>query len=621
MSERVDRNADGGSGSSGPDRAWWKEAVVYQIYPRSFNDSDGDGIGDIPGILEKVDHLDDLGVDVVWLCPVYESPNADNGYDIADYRAIADDFGEMADWEKLVDALHDRDIKLVMDLVVNHTSDEHAWFKRSKAEPESDYRDYYFWREGRPVVADADTNADDAFDSAGTDASGTGTDADGTDVGGLNELPPNNWESLFGGSAWTYDEATEEWYLHLFDEKQADLNWENPQVREEVFEVMEWWLDKGIDGFRMDVINLISKTEGLPDGEEGTWATGAEHFAGGPRLSEHLTELAERALADRDAMTVGEMVGVTVSHAREYIETGAVDMIFHFEHMSLDRGEQWWDVGEWSLVDLREVFSRWQEGLYPAGWNALYLGNHDQPRIVSRFGSEAYRGKSAKLLATFLCTLRGTPFIYQGDEIGMTNVPFESLDQYRDIATLTPIRAAIDEGVIGGFKEIRNQVRQRSRDNARTPMQWNSSTNAGFTDGEPWIGVNRNHEKINVDAAKDDPDSIYGYYKDVIALRKAEDVLVYGEYDPLYSDHEEIYAYTRTLETEGEDGTARTERALVVLNFSDGTPTFEVPDGIKDGLNGAELLIANYEVETGDEGDGAVDAFELRPLESRVYRL
>jgi oligo-1,6-glucosidase len=643
------------SDAAGPDRTWWKEAVVYQIYPRSFNDSNGDGIGDIPGIVGKVDYLEELGVDVVWLCPVYDSPNADNGYDIADYRAIMDEFGEMADWEELLEELHDRDMRLVMDLVVNHTSDEHAWFTRSRESTGSDYREYYYWREGRPAAGGnaGGTNEDEP---SGTEAEGengpngdgtsgteTNRDGEGSETPGpAGERPPNNWESLFGGSAWQYDERTEEWYLHLFDEKQADLNWENPDVRTEVFELMRWWLDKGIDGFRMDVINLVSKREGLPDGAEGSWARGAEHFVNGPKLEEYLSGMHERALAGYDAMTVGEMIGTSVGDARKYISTGAVDMVFHFEHMGLDHGDRWWDVGDWSLLELKEVFSRWQEGLYPEGWNALYLGNHDQPRVVSRFGDDAHREKSAKLLVTFLCTLRGTPFVYQGEEIGMTNVAFDSLSQYRDVATLTPIRTAIEEGIVEGFGEIRERVRKRSRDNARTPMQWNGTTNAGFTEGEPWIDLNSNYEEVNVEAARNDPDSVYHYYREVIALRKREDVLVYGEYDLLRPDHEAIYAYTRTLEpeprseSEDESGADRdrsegadAERALVVLNFSDGTPVFELPADVE--YEGTEPLIANYEgigangADEVDEADGAneagIDSFELRPWEARVYRL
>ena len=620
MTERSnrERRSGAGEGAHTPDRAWWKEAVAYQIYPRSFNDSDGDGIGDIPGIVEKIDYLDELGIDVVWLCPVYESPNADNGYDIADYRAIMDEFGDMADWERLVEELHDRDIKLVMDLVVNHTSDEHAWFVESRTSVDNDYREYYYWREGRSST-ESDVNGPEGDDS---------DDSDGPSD--PNERPPNDWESLFGGPAWSYDEHTDEWYLHLFDEKQPDLNWENPEVREEVFELMRWWLEKGIDGFRMDVIDLVSKPDGLPNGTEGVSPRGAERFMNGPRLEEHLIEMEARALSDYDAMTVGEMVGATVEDARRYIATGALDMVFHFEHMDLDRGERWWDVGDWSLTELKGVFSRWQEGLYPEGWNALYLGNHDQPRIVSRFGDDAHREKSAKLLATFLCTLRGTPFVYQGDEIGMTNAPFDSIEQYRDVATLNPIRTAIDEGIVEGFEEIKERARRRSRDNSRTPMQWNTTTNAGFSEGTPWIDVNPNYEEVNVEAARNDPDSIYQYYREAIALRKREDVLVYGEYDLLHSDHEAIYAYTRTLEsaTENEDGTGRdgtegegmgTERALIVLNFSDGTPTFELP--VDTEHEGTELLLANYEGGEADEKSQGIDSFELRPWEARAYRL
>jgi len=390
-------------------RAWWKEAVVYQIYPRSFNDSDGDGIGDLQGIIQKLDYLEELGIDVVWLNPVYRSPNADMGYDIADYYAIMNEFGTMADWEELLDELHARGIKLIMDLVVNHTSDEHSWFLRSRSSTENGYRDYYIWRPGE----------------------------DG---------PPNNWESVFGGSAWTYDEATDEYYLHLFDEKQPDLNWENPAVREDIYTMMRWWLDKGVDGFRMDVINLLSKAEGLPDGDPDNWPRGTEHVVDGPKIHEYLREMNREVLADRDVMTVGEMY-TTLDEALQYLEPGdqGLDMIFHFEHMYLDRGESLWNVVDWQLTDLKEVLTRWQTALYGDGWNALYLSNHDQPRQVSRFGNdEQYRVESAKLLATLLHTLRGTPYIYQGEELGMTNVRFDQLEDYRDVDVLWRSRA-VDE--------------------------------------------------------------------------------------------------------------------------------------------------------------------------------
>jgi oligo-1,6-glucosidase len=582
----ADRKENAGPSTHTPDRAWWKEAVVYQIYPRSFNDSDGDGIGDLEGIAERVEYLADLGVDVVWLCPVYESPNADNGYDIADYRAIMSEFGTMADWEALVEALHDRGIRLIMDLVVNHTSDEHEWFVRSAESTDNDFREYYYWREGRSAGGSGESDF------------------------GASKVPPNNWESQFGGPAWSFDTTTGEWYLHLFDEKQPDLKWEHPEVREEVFEVMRWWLERGIDGFRMDVINMISKPDGLPDGEADTGGT--DQYMNGPKLPAYLAEMDERALRGYDTLTVGEMPGVGVEQAREYLATGALDMIFQFDHVDIDQGEHWWERSEWSLSEFKAVFSRWQEGLYPDGWNALYLGNHDQPRIVSRFGSERYRQRSAKLLATFLCTLRGTPYIYQGEEIGMTNVSFDSLEQYRDVATLNPVRTAIEEGVVAGFEEIDAQVRQVSRDNARTPMQWDGTTHAGFTDGEPWISVNTNYETINVERARADPESVFSFYQDVIALRKREDVLVYGEYDLLLADDEQLYAYTRTLDAGNESESP--ERALVVLNFSDERVPFEPPERVE--YTEEELLLANCPI----EGDATL-AFEARPWEARVYRL
>ncbi|WP_256392055.1 alpha-glucosidase, partial [Natronoarchaeum rubrum] len=371
------------------DREWWKEAVVYQVYPRSFNDSDGDGNGDIPGIVEKVDYLDELGVDVVWLNPVYESPLADNGYDIADYQSIHPEFGTMDDWERLLEELHDRDMRLIMDLVVNHTSDEHEWFERSRTGNER-YADYYHWKEGEP---------DD-------------------------DVQPNNWNSFFGGSAWSYDDERGEYYLHLFDEKQPDLNWRNAAVREDVYEMMNWWLDRGIDGFRMDVINLISKTEGLPDGDPGDEVTGAGHFVDGPRLDEYVTELYERTLEGRDVMTVGEMIGgISADEAAEYVGEDGLSMIIHFEHVHVDVGPGGkWDVVDLDLAELKTVVTDWQETLAEEGWNCLYLSNHDQPRAVSRFGDDGeYRRESAKMLATFLFTLQGTPFVFQGQEIGMTN--------------------------------------------------------------------------------------------------------------------------------------------------------------------------------------------------------
>ena len=557
-------------------REWWKEAVVYQIYPRSFNDSDGDGVGDLRGIVEKIDYLDDLGVDVVWLTPVYDSPQVDNGYDIRDYRSIDDAYGTMSDWEALRDGLHDRGIRLIMDLVVNHTSDEHEWFQRSRR-GEGKYRDYYYWRDGSP------------------------------------EEPPNNWESFFGGSAWCYDEEREAWYLHLFDEKQPDLNWRNPDVREDVYEMMRWWLEKGIDGFRMDVINLISKPEGLPDGDEEGGVTGTEHFVTGPRAHEYVDEMNERVLSDYDLMTVGETLDVTVEDARQFVgENGSgLDMVFSFEHVSIDEGDEGpWDVAEWDLHDLKEVTTHWQEGLSgDDDWNSLYLSNHDQPRQVSRFGDDGeYRRESAKLLATYLHTLQGTPFVYQGEELGMTNTPFESVDEYRDEATIQKIRAAKETGRIAGYDQIKDAVMFWSRDNARTPMQWSDDEHAGFTEGGPWIKVNPNYESINVEAERGDEDSVLSYYRRLIDLRETHPVLVYGEYELLLEDDPDVFAYRRTLEDAPEE-------LLVVLNFFDREPSFTLPANVR--YDEAQLLLGNY----GSPRDADPDSFDLRPYEARVYLL
>ncbi|MEM4782454.1 MAG: alpha-glucosidase [Halalkalicoccus sp.] len=545
--------------TEGPERTWWKEAVVYQIYPKSFNDSDGDGVGDIPGIAEKVEYLDWLGVDVVWLNPVYASPMADNGYDIADYRAIHPAFGTMDDWEELLEKLHRRNIRLIMDLVVNHTSDEHEWFVRSKA-GDSEYEEYYFWREGSP------------------------------------DEPPNNWTSFFGGPAWSRDDERGAWYLHLFDEKQPDLNWEHPEVRADVFEMMNWWFEKGIDGFRMDVIDLVSKPEGLLDGDPKSEPVGEEHFVAGPQLEEYLEEMDGEVLSNYDAMTVGESVGANPESAHRLVGDGPLDMLIHFEHMSVDVGGSKWDRIDLDLPAFKSVFDRWQTALYREGWNCLYLENHDQPRSVSRFGDDAeYRVESAKLLGTLLCTLRGSPFIYQGQEIGMTNTSFTSASEVRDVWAENFL--AEHES----FEEARPALEACSRDNARTPMQWNSEKNAGFSDGEPWIGVDESYTEINVERARSDPDSVLHYYRELIEIRSGNDVLVYGEYEDLLPEHERLWAYTRTLDD---------DRALVLLNVSAERGRFEAGEGYE----GATLLLGNYP-------DPGVPGSALRPYEARVYEL
>jgi len=545
------------------DEEWWKEAVVYQVYPRSFNDTDGDGVGDLPGILDRIDYLDDLGVDVVWLSPVYESPNADNGYDISDYRAIMAEFGTMADWEAVLDGLHDRGMRLVMDLAVNHTSDEHEWFRRSR-DPDSTYHDWYHWVDGDP------------------------------------DEPPNNWTSGFGGSAWAYDDEVGKWYLHLFDGRQPDLNWRNPDVREAIFDMMNWWFERGIDGFRMDVINLISKPEGYPDGAPDEGWVGIEHFTEGPRIHEYLGEMDDRVLSGRDAFVVAECIGVDPGEADRYAEHG-LRMTINFDHVILDYDaeEGWWKVRDFPLTDLKEAIGRWQTEPDLA-WPAVYLGNHDQPRAVSRFGDDGeYREESAKLLATLLFTLEGTPYVFQGDEIGMTNYPWESLDEIRDVDTLRNVEVAREAGRLEDG-EVMELVRRRSRDNARTPMQWDDTEHAGFTSGEPWLPVNPNHGEVNVARDRANRDSVWHYYRDLIELRGEHDVLIYGEYADLDAEHGRVWAYERTLDD---------ERAVVVLGFASEPVRFD-PGSV--GLRSdATYRIGNYPPPD--------DPATLRPYEARVY--
>jgi len=563
------------------DRAWWKEAVVYQIYPWSFNDSDGDGVGDLAGIVEKLDHLDYLGVDVVWLNPVYESPQVDNGYDISNYRAIHDEFGTMAEWERLLAGLHDRDMRLVMDLAVNHTSDEHEWFQQSRRNPAGPYGDYYIWRDGTP--------AEDAADSPGP----------------TDRAPPNNWESHFGGSAWAWDDERGAYYLHLYHDRQPDLNWANPDVRAEIQALMEWWLDKGIDGFRLDVINLISKPADLPDGDPTADWVGSEHFIDGPNATAYLQELHDRVLSRYDAMTVGELPNVTIEQARAYTgPDGPLDMAFSFDHVKLDFGEEGrWTVGDWSLPELKAVVSGWQTGIGD-GWSALFFENHDQPRVVSRFGDdERYRRESATLLATLLLTLRGTPFVYQGQPLGMTNPSFESLDSLRDVDTIRNVRRLMDERGIDDYDEVRELVEHRTRDNARTPMQWDTSEHAGFTTGEPWMPVHPNHREVNVADARARPNSVLAFYRRLIRLRGETPALVYGEYELLLPTHESVFAYRRTLAD---------DELLVVLNVDDGYTSVDVPGADP----AATLLLANY-----DGVDTPAGPLDLRPYEARVYRL
>jgi oligo-1,6-glucosidase len=556
------------------EKQWWKNSVVYQIYPRSFMDSNGDGIGDLRGIISKLDYLKELGVDVIWLSPVYQSPNDDNGYDISDYQKIMNEFGTMEDMDELLKQMHERGMKLMMDLVVNHSSDEHHWFVESRKSKDNPYRDYYIWRPGK----------------------------DG--------IEPNNWTSFFSGSAWQYDEATEEYYLHLFSKKQPDLNWENPTLRKEIYDMMKWWLDKGIDGFRMDVINLISKVDGLPSATGGKrYDWGGDFFMNGPHVHEYLQEMNREVLSRYDIMTVGECPGASTADAIKYAnnEGTELNMIFTFEHMDLDSGPGGkWNVKPWKLADLKTVMSKWQNDLEGKGWNSLYLNNHDQPRMVSRFGNDKeYRVESAKMLGTFLHMMKGTPYIYQGEELGMTNVRFEQIEDYNDIEILNMYREKVVEGG-EDHNKIMEAIYIKGRDNARTPMQWDSSEHAGFTSGIPWLKLNPNYKEINAAQAVADPDSVYHYYQQLIKLRKEYEVIVLGRYELILEEDENIYAYTRTL---GD------EKLVVMCNFSCEESPIVLPDDIE--VNKAKLLISNYVVHE----EASISSFSLKPFEARVYLL
>lgn len=496
--------------------AWWKERVFYQIYPRSFQDSNGDGIGDLRGIISRLDYLKSLGVGAVWLCPVYDSPNADMGYDIRDYERIMAEFGTMEDFEELLRGLHERDIKLVMDLVVNHSSDEHRWFAESRSSRDNPYRDYYIWRDGK----------------------------DGRE--------PNNWASFFTPSAWSYDENTGQWYLHLFSEKQPDLNWENPSVREEVYAMMNRWFDRGVDGFRMDVITMIAKAPGLPDGTgepgNGGYVFSPEHFAFQPKLHEYLREMRSRCFDGRNCMCVGETSFVTTENANSLVGDGReLDLLFQFDLMDMDGEGSKWNAIPLDVPKLKRIIAAWQGAI---DWNTLFLGNHDQPRVVSRFGdtgSEELWKRSAKCLATLMYLQRGTPFIYQGEELGMTNAPFETREQLRDVEELNLLALCKNEAELAWAWR---GIKAKGRDNARTPMQWSAGKNAGFTTGEPWIMLNPNHTRINAEAEEQDPDSILNYYRALIALRNSTPALLRGDWRELLPENGQIVAYVRELEGE-----------------------------------------------------------------------
>ena len=540
------------------ERQWWHSSVVYQIYPRSFKDSNGDGIGDINGIREKLDYLKELGIDVIWLSPVYKSPNDDNGYDISDYYDIMDEFGTMEDMDNLLKEANERGIKILMDLVVNHTSDEHKWFIEAKKSKDNEYRDYYIWRDS----------------------------VDGNE--------PNDLGSTFSGSAWQYDETTGQYYLHLFSKKQPDLNWENGKVRNEVYKMMNFWVDKGIGGFRMDVIDLIGK---VPD----------EMITGnGPKLHEYLQEMNKAALEGKDLLTVGETWGATPDVAKLYSnpERKELSMVFQFEHIGLDQieGKEKWDVKSLELLDLKKVLSKWQTELEGQGWNSLFWNNHDLPRIVSRWGNDKeYRIESAKMLATLLHGMKGTPYIYQGEELGMTNVRFDDINDYNDIESLNMYKDRLSKGY--SHNEIMESIYAKGRDNARTPMQWDDSENAGFTTGTPWLAVNKNYDKINAKQCLQDENSIFNHYKKLIDIRKNNDTIIYGDYKLLCEDDENIFAYVRELNG---------DKILVVCNFYDKDVEFK----FEGDFNYSKVLLSNY-----NDSSKMIEKLKLRPYEAVMYRL
>ncbi|PGZ94705.1 glucohydrolase [Bacillus pseudomycoides] len=549
-------------------KTWWKEAVAYQIYPRSFMDSNGDGIGDLQGIISKLNYLKELGIDVIWICPMYKSPNDDNGYDISDYQAIMDEFGTMADFDELLAEVHKRDMKLIIDLVINHTSDEHPWFIKSRSSKDNSKRDWYIWHDGK------------------------------------NGKEPNNWESIFNGSAWEYDEATDQYYLHLFSRKQPDLNWENEEVREVLYDTVNWWLDKGIDGFRVDAISHIKKEEGfkdMPNPKGLKYVPSFDKHMNVDGIQPLLEELKTKTFSKYDIMTVGEANGVKVEDAELWVgeEQGKFNMVFQFEHLNL------WDAEkkkELDVTGLKKVLTKWQKGLENKGWNALYIENHDKPRIVSTWGDDKqYWRESATALGAMYFFMQGTPFIYQGQEIGMTNVQFPHIEDYDDVAIKNLYRQKIEEGI--PHQEIMEIIWASCRDNSRTPMQWSNEENAGFTTGTPWFGMNPNYKEINVEVQQTDSNSILNFYKKMVTLKKEHEVFTYGTYDLLLEDHSQIYAYTRTLND---------EKVVVISNLSKSEAVY-VEDTLPIKRN--RLLLNNYEVEDHD----AVTTITLKPYETRIY--
>lgn len=555
---------------------WWKKAVVYQIYPKSFKDTTGNGIGDLQGIIEKLDYLKTLGIDVIWLTPIYASPQRDNGYDISDYFSIHQDYGTMEDFERLLAEAHRRGIKVIMDMVVNHTSTDHEWFQQARSSKENRYRHFYIWKDAKP---------------------------DGS--------PPTNWTSKFGGSAWEYDEQTGQYYLHLFDVTQADLNWENEELRKTIYEMMHFWFQKGIDGFRLDVINLISKDQRFLDDDESLpLGDGRRFYTDGPRIHEFLQEMNREVFSKYDIMTVGEMSSTTIDHCIQYTNPARneLNMTFNFHHLKVDypNGEKW-VAAPFDFLALKRILSTWQVEMNKGGgWNALFWCNHDQPRIVSRYGNDgAYHKESAKMLATVIHMMQGTPYIYQGEEIGMTNPKFERIEEYRDVETLNMYKILLEQGKTEA--EVLEILKCKSRDNSRTPMQWDDSPHAGFTTGTPWIHVAPNFKEINVKKALEDPTSIFYHYKRLIELRKNYDIITTGNYQLLLEDHPQIFAYVRN-----GDG----EKLLVVANFFAGQTEFVLPNELDINGYTSRILLSNY-----NDSSEHVQEIMLRPYEAIVYHL
>lgn len=551
-------------------KKWWKELVAYQIYPKSFMDSNGDGVGDIQGIISKLDYLKDLGIDLIWLCPMYKSPNHDNGYDISDYKDILDEFGTMDDFDRLLNEVHNRGMKLIIDLVINHTSHEHPWFKESRSSKDNPKRDWYIWKDGK----------------------------EGEE--------PNNWESIFKGSAWEYCENSKQHYLHLFAKEQPDLNWENKEVRDELYKMINWWLDKGIDGFRVDAISHIKKDEKFRDGHNpdgSKYVLALERYMNVNGIIDHLNELKEETFSNYDIVTVGEANGVSSNEADHWVseDKGAFNMIFQFEHLGL-----WNHEGDenFNVKAYKDILTNWQKSLDGNGWNALFVENHDIPRVVSTLGNDnEYLKESAKAFATIYFLQKGTPFIYQGQELGMTNIKFESIDDYDDVSTINTYNEKISQGI--SKKKALSYAWATSRDNSRTPMQWNNSKNAGFTEGTPWLKLNENYKEINVESEKNDENSVLNFYKKLIKLRKENETLIYGVYDLILEDDERIYAYTRTLND---------EKFLIIGNLTDENANYSYEE---EKLNSKDIVLNNYDFEEHENLKG----FTLKPYECRVYKV